>query len=82
MLSQGQESFIDLNFSTGLASGHGQLRGRGHGGHFQQGSTKHSGIFYAYCMEREPLNIFENQVIPTGVHDISKRFRPKLAPRY
>ena len=26
-----------------------------------------------------PLNIFENQVIPVGVHNLSKSFRPNMA---
>ena len=30
-------------------------------------------------MDVAPLKIFENQVIPTGLHDISKSFRPNLA---
>ena len=30
-------------------------------------------------MDTAPMNIFENQVIPTGLHDISKSFRPNLA---
>jgi len=30
-------------------------------------------------MNSAPLNIFENQVIPTGLHDVSKSFRPNLA---
>ena len=30
-------------------------------------------------MDSAPLNIFENQVLPTGLHDISKSFRPNLA---
>ena len=30
-------------------------------------------------MDVAPLNIFENQVMPTGLHDVSKSFRPNLA---
>ena len=30
-------------------------------------------------MDVAPLNIFENQVLPMGLHDISKSFRPNLA---
>ena len=66
-------------FSAGRALGRGQLRGRGTGGRFQRGFTKHSGIFDAYCMDSAPLNIFENQVLPTGLHDVSRLFRPNLA---
>ena len=35
--------------------------------------------FDAYCMDTAPFNIFENQVIPTGLHDVPKSFRPNLA---
>ena len=30
-------------------------------------------------MEVATLHIFENQIIPTGLHDVSKSFRPNLA---
>ena len=56
----------------------GQMRGRS-GGRFRRNFTKQSGIFDAYCMNVAPLNIFENQVLPMGLHDISKSFRPNLA---
>ena len=68
-----------MNFSSGSRGGRFRGRGRGYGGRFSRGSTKHSGIFDAYCMNSAPLNIFENQVIPTGLHDVSKSFRPNLA---
>ena len=64
-------------FNTGRHQNRGQLRGHGRGGRFQRGSKRHSGIFY--CMDTAPINIFENQVISTGLHDISKSFRPNLA---
>ena len=48
------------------------MRGRGRGGRFRRWSTKHSGIFYPYCMDSVPFNNLENQVIPTGLNDISK----------
>ena len=51
------------------------MRGRS-GGCFRRNFTKQSGIFDAYCMNVAPLNIFENQVLPVGLHDISKSFRP------
>ena len=44
----------------------GQIRGRT-GGRNRRGYTKPSGIFDAYCMDVAPLNIFENQVLPSGV---------------
>ena len=52
------------------------MRGR-YGGRFRRGYTKPSGIFDAYCMDVAPLNTFENQVIPMGLHNLSKSFRPK-----
>ena len=64
----------------GRAGGHFNGRSGGHNvGRSGRGYTKHSGIFYAYCMEVAPLHIFENQIIPTGLHDISKSFRPNLS---
>ena len=66
-------------FNAGKNQPRGQLHGRGRGGCFRRGFTRHSGIFDAYCMDTAPINIFENQVIPTGLHDISKSFRPNLA---
>ena len=30
-------------------------------------------------MDSAPLNIFQNQVVPIGLHDVSKSFRPNLA---
>ena len=62
----------------GTSRNRGQIRGRT-GGRNRRGYTKPSGIFDAYCMDVAPLNIFENQVLPTGVHDVSKSFRPNLA---
>ena len=32
-----------------------------------------------YGIDIAPLNIFENQVIPVGVHNLSNSFRPNLA---
>ena len=66
-------------FNAGRNQPRGQLRGRGRGGRFKRGFTRHSGIFDAYCMDTAPINIFENQVLPTGLHDVSKSFRPNLA---
>ena len=40
--------------------------------------TKHSGEFDAYCMDVAPLNIFENQVVPMGLRNLSKIFRPNV----
>ena len=32
-----------------------------------------------YGIDIAPLNIFENQIIPIGVHNLSKSFRPNMA---
>ena len=32
-------------------------------------------------MDVAPINIFENQVIPMGLHNLSKSFKPNLATR-
>ena len=66
-------------FNAGRNQARGQLRGRGRSGRFRRGFTRHSGIFDAYSMDTAPINIFENQVLPTGLHDVSKSFRPNLA---
>ena len=31
-----------------------------------------------YGMDNAPMNIFENQLIPVGIHNLSKSFRPNL----
>ena len=33
----------------------------------------------AYSMDVAPVSIFENQVIPMGLHNLSKSFKPNLA---
>ena len=32
-----------------------------------------------YALGFAPLNVFENQIIPMGIHNLSKSFRPNLA---
>ena len=32
-----------------------------------------------YGIDIAPLNVFENQIIPIGVHNLSKSFRPNMA---
>ena len=66
-------------------------RGRGRGRFFGKGGrrdyesgagrshTKVYGESYAYCMDVASLNIFENQVVPMGLHNLSKSFRPNIA---
>jgi len=40
---------------------------------------KSGGEVDPYSPDVAPMNIFENQVIPIGIHNISKKFRPNLA---
>ena len=40
---------------------------------------KSGGEVDLYSPDVAPMNIFENQVIPIGIHNISKSFRPNLA---
>ena len=54
---------------------HGYKAGRGSGRSY----TKYSGESDAYCMDIAPLNIFENQVVPMGLHNFSKIFKPNIA---
>jgi len=35
-----------------------------------------------YDMSIAPLNIYENQVLPIGIHNLSKSFRPNLFYRW
>ena len=41
----------------------------------RRGNTK---ILDCYSMDIAPMNIFENQCIPVGIHNLSKSFRPNL----
>ena len=43
----------------------------------RRGNTKFN--LDCYGMDFAPVNIFENQLIPVGIHNISKSFRPNLA---
>ena len=40
---------------------------------------KSGGEVDPYSPDFAPMNIFENQVVPTGIHNLSKIFRPNLA---
>ena len=46
--------------------------GRGDG----RPQSKYPGMNDPYGIDIAPLNIFENEVIPIGVHNLSKSFRP------
>jgi hypothetical protein len=52
-----------------------QKSGRGDG----RPQSKSPGMNDPYGIDIAPLNIFENQVIPVGVHNLSKSFRPNMA---
>ena len=49
--------------------------GRGDG----RPNSKPSGMNDPYGIDIAPLNIFENQIIPVGMHNLSKTFRPNMA---
>ena len=55
-------------------TGRSQARGRG-GRPF----VRHTGENDPYDMSIAPLFIYENQVLPIGIHNLSKSFRPNLA---
>ena len=42
-------------------------------------NSKSSGMIDPYGIDIAPLNVFENQVIPIGIHNLSKSFRPNMA---
>ena len=42
-------------------------------------NSKFSGMIDPYGIDVAPLNLFENQVIPIGIHNLSKLFRPNMA---
>ena len=77
MQPQQQQQF---NVGRGSQQKGGQFRGRasnrGRGG---QRSHKRAGENDPYDMTIAPLNIYENQVIPVGLHNLSKSFRPNLS---
>ena len=45
---------------------------------FKKTAFKPQGEVDPYSPDFAPINIFENQVIPTGMHNLSKCFRPNL----
>ena len=42
-------------------------------------NSKPPGMNDPYGIDIAPLNIFENQILPVGVHNLSKTFRPNMA---
>ena len=61
-------------FNVGSFRGRDRARGRG-GRPF----TRHTGENDPYDMSIAPMFIYENQVLPIGIHNLSKSFRPNLA---
>ena len=57
----------------------GGFRGGGKRGGKSNKSSYKSGETDPYDMTIAPLNIYENQVIPVGLHNLSKSFRPNLS---
>ena len=84
VIAADQIPFITLNEFRGGGSGHassarGSLRGRGRRGGRGRGFTRNPGEIDAYSMDVAAMNIFKNQVIPMGLHNLSKNFKPNLA---
>ena len=73
------QPFRSDNRGRGRGRFFGNRGGRGRRGGSKPNNLKVSGENDAYCMEVAPLNIFENQVVPTGLHNFSKIFRPHVA---
>ena len=56
----------------------GTFRERGRCGRGSRQFIRNQGEFDAYSMDVAPINIFENQVIPVGLHNLSRSFKPNL----
>ena len=70
--------FAKQNFGIELASDVSDKNMPSEKGSFsKRGNTKP--IFECNATDFAPMNIFENQVIPVGIHNISKSFRLNLA---
>ena len=74
--SANQENIANTAGNTGNvnAQAGGSGRNRGRRAFFRQ-----TGESDPYDMSIAPLNIYENQVIPIGIHNLSKSFRPNLS---
>ena len=57
-----------------VARGRGRSRGRG-----RRSFYRNTGENDPYDMSIAPLNWYENQVIPIGLHNLSKSFRPNIS---
>ena len=74
--------FTFSDFRGGGSFQRGFSRGsiRGRTGRYGSGRsfTKSQADTDAYCMDVAPFDIFENQIIPVGLHNLSKSFKPNL----
>ena len=65
----------NINAQT-QAGGRGDGRGRNRG---RRAFSSQASESDPYDMSIAPLNIYENQVLPIGIHNLSKSFRPNLS---
>ena len=64
--------FRNVNRGRGRGRNFGKGIGRRDGRGFRRDNADNTGENDAYCMEVAPLNIFENQVVPMGLHNFQK----------
>ena len=73
------QPFRNVNRGRGRGRNFTRGFGRRDGRSFGRNNAKNTGENDAYCMDVAPLNIFENQLVPMGLHNFSKIFRPNIA---
>ena len=70
---------VELNLDQDRKPAAAAIKPSGKGSAFRgaarRGNTK---FLDCYSMDIAPMNIFENQCIPVGIHNLSKSFRPNL----
>ena len=73
-------TFSDFRGGGSFQRGFNRGSMRGRTGRYGSGRSfnKPQGETDAYCMDVAPFNIFENQIIPVGLHNLSKSFKPNL----
>ena len=78
---QQQQSFRGggRGFHTNPRGNRSGGRGGGYRGGRSGRSSNKSGEIDPYDMTIAPLNIYENQVLPVGLHNLSNSFRPNLS---
>jgi len=76
-------SFNDFRAQAGesihTGPARGSFRSGSRWGRRGRGFYRNQGEIDAYSMHVAPISIFENQVIPMGLHNLSKSFKPNLA---